>query len=269
MDTTQSGKPTESKATPAPAGAAGARFVKLAKSLQFAWFVGHAIVLFSSVLYMFTFKEWLYRLVYLGVVHSFGIIIYQQHFLKTVPRDTASLLTDENILYFALATVWLFTPRFTISLIPYIIFSLFHFARYLQNNFLPVVFGLTRENSGIIQNLTNFTQNFNERCMYWVAGVELTTEVILLLKALVWCRRSWILFPLYSLFIKIRFENSKYSRAAFAQWRVRLDGLISHPSVPPVAKKAYDFTKTKLIQLSSYQLTKPTLSPQAAEAKQN
>lgn len=261
---------SESTRKPVSTGSVKDRFFKLAANLQFAWFAGHSLVLLCAFFYLFGFRQIFYRLAYVGVLHSFGIITYQQYYLnsQTSPSNDSSasslsklsiytLLNDENVLYFALSLMWFITPVFTLSLIPYLLFSLFHVLRYLQNNLLPTVFGLTKENNNLVKLIDNFTQTYNEKGMYWVGTAEIFTLVVLLFRALLWYQSSWIILLTYSLFIKMRYENSKYTKAAFAQWRVRLDGIISHPSIPPVVKGAYNTIKTKLIELSRYQLTKP------------
>ena len=157
--------------------------------------------------------------------------------------------------------MWLLTPVFSLSLVPYILFSIFHYLTYLQNTLLPKVLTQTKDASGkieenkIIGMIGRFNAKYNERCMFWVASTELLIEIILILRAIAFYRRSWIMFALFSLFIKIRYELSKYTKTAFAKWRVRMDGIISHPSVPPKIKEIYNLIKTKLIHLSGIPLT--------------
>ena len=247
------------------------RFISLTENLQFAWFVGHAVVLLCSFFYLFSFNRIIYRIAYVGVLHSFGIIVYQQYY-QNVKNGSASgnasssatntgskfslnaLINDENVLYFVLAAMWLLTPIFSVSLVPYTLFSLFHVLKYLQNVLLPVVFGISKENNSTVAAVAKFTHTYNERCMYWVGTSEILIVVLLFLRALLWYPSSWIVLITDLLFLKLRYENSKYTKAAFSQCRVRLDGIISHPSIPPQVKSAYNVAKTKLIEISHYQL---------------
>lgn len=240
------------------------RFLALAKGLQFAWFAGHVVVLLSTLFYVFGFNKYVYRVAYLGVMHSFGIIGYQQYYLKTKATTGASnnpsvytLINDENVIYFIQALMWFLTPVFSLSLVPFALFSLFHVLRYLQNFLLPTVFGMTKENNNMLATVDNFTRTYNERCMYWVGTTEIGILVLLVFRALLWYPSSWIVLITYALFIKIRYETSKYTKASFSQCRVRLDGVISHPSIPPAVKSTYNTLKLKLIDISRYQLTKP------------
>ncbi|SMN20396.1 similar to Saccharomyces cerevisiae YLL023C POM33 Transmembrane nucleoporin involved in nuclear pore complex (NPC) distribution, assembly or stabilization [Maudiozyma saulgeensis] len=253
------------------------RFISLTENLQFAWFAGHAVVLLCSFFYLFSFNRIIYRIAYLGVLHSFGIIVYQQYYQNVKTAATSNnnggassnagtsfpklslnvLINDENILYFVLAAMWLITPVFSLSLVPYSLFSLFHVLKYLQNILLPIVFGISKENNSKVATVAKFTHTYNEKCMYWVGTSEIIIVVLLLVRALLWYPSSWIVLLTFILFLKLRYENSKYTKSAFSQCRVRLDGIISHPSIPPPVKSAYNTAKAKLIELSRYQLTKP------------
>ncbi|KAL3231762.1 Pore membrane protein of 33 kDa [Nakaseomyces bracarensis] len=238
-----------------PQGYVTDRFMRLAKTLQFSWFAGHFIVVLSSLLYLFKFSETLYRFAYVGVLASFGIITYQQGLHQKV---SLALLTNENILYFALALLWFFTPRFSMSLVPYLMFSVFHVLVYMKTTLLPQVFNQTLEQkSKAVVFIDRFVLDYNERCMYWVSTTELIILVLLIIRALCFLTRSWIVLVFYILFIKIKYETSKYMKAAFSQWRVRMDGVISHPGVPPQVKAIYNQFKTQLINLSKVTITTP------------
>lgn len=240
------------------------RFLEITKTLEFSWFFGHFLVTLLSPVCFLSGNTFLYRLIYVAVLESFGIILYQHYYLKNnssfnFDLITKSILNDENFYYFILAQIWLFMPSNKLSILPYFIFSLFHGLRYLQTVFLPQVFQLDQSNPWIIK-IQSFVKNYNERCLYWVASIELVILIQSIFKALLWYERSWICLIIYSIFLKIRYENSKYLTSVFSQWRVRMDGIISHPSIPPSVKRFYNTLKLNLIQLSKYQLT-PRDSP--------
>ncbi|EDO17971.1 hypothetical protein Kpol_1054p18 [Vanderwaltozyma polyspora DSM 70294] len=245
------------------------KFVELAKTLQFSWFAGHAVVILCSIFYILTANEILYRLAIIGVLQSFGIITYQHFHLKPKSNETTinlvNLLQNENVLYFSLALVWLVTPRFTYSLVPYVIFSLFHSINYMKNVLLPQVFGMTSETSKVVARMDKFVTDYNDKCMHWVGSSELSLLVLVILRTILFYPKSLIMLIVYSLFIKIRYENSKYMKTIFAQWRVRLDGVFSHPSIPPQIKLWYSKGKLALINLSKYSISKPIVQ----EAKKN
>lgn len=236
------------------------RFLNVAKTLQFVWFCGHAFTLVCSLIYLATFCPKVYRAAYFGVLESFGIITYQQYYLKQgTLKDRslspAALLLNDDLLYFGMAIFWFLTPRFSLSLAPYAAFSLFHVLIYGKSVLLPQVFGMGSENARVAK-ISDFIRHYNEKCMYWVGSIELFTWVWLSLRALFFCKRSWILWLAYSFFLKVRFENSRYVKSAFAQWRVRLDGVVSHSSVPPFVKQWYHRFEVLLLQVSRYRLSK-------------
>lgn len=239
------------------------KLLRLAKTLQFAWFVGHVTTLVASIFCFMSLNRVLYRIAWFGVIESFGIITYQHYASKTISNagqkglTPQALLQNGDVLYFLLALLWFVTPQFTLALVPYAFFSLFHVLIYFKGILLPEIFGLNAENSKVVTLISNFVRNFNERCMYWVGSIELNMFLLLVLRALLWYPRSWIVLVAYTLFVKIRFENSKYMQATFAQWRVRFDGAMSHPSIPPVLKRVYGKIKSLLIQISQFRLSKP------------
>ncbi|SCW04365.1 LAFE_0H11914g1_1 [Lachancea fermentati] len=248
-------------------------FLEVARTSQFAWFIGHVVVLFSSALYLLTFRggssgfhNTLYRVMYLGVIESFSVIIDQQHLRstnKTSPRD---LLLDDNVLYLGVALLWIATPRLTITMVPYVVFSLFHFLTYLKSVLLPQVFHLS-ENSKILTLVDSFVRQNNDKSMNWSSFSELCCLIIVLLRALLWYPRSWIVAIIYSVFIKVRYEKSPYMKSCVKKWEVRLDGLVSHPKVFPQVKNIYMQFKSNIRQLGKYNLAGP--SPATSAAKQN
>ncbi|QLQ79727.1 hypothetical protein HG537_0C03750 [Torulaspora globosa] len=250
------------------------KFLRLSRTLQFAWFVGHVITLMASMFCFMSTNQALYRIAWLGVIESFGIITYQHYASKSKTSSEQkftpqALLQNGDVLYFLLALMWFITPKFTLALVPYSFFSLFHVLIYCKSILLPEVFSLTAENSKVVSLITNFVRNFNERCMYWVGSMELNLFLFLALRALLWYPRSWIILLAYTLFIKIRFENSKYMQATFAQWRVRFDGAVSHPSIPPVLKRGYGKVKSLLIQISQFRLSKPQPAAASSASKEH
>ncbi|SCU83469.1 LAME_0C05292g1_1 [Lachancea meyersii CBS 8951] len=249
------------------------KFLSLAQTSQFAWFGGHLVVLTCAFLYMLTFRRGtlhlhntLYRVLYLGVIESFGIIIYQQHFKHRgqpsgatgtngpAPTLAQLLLRDDNSMYVAIAVMWFLTPRLTLTMIPYVVFSFFHFLTYLKSVLLPQVFEIG-PNSRLTVLIDNFIRENNDRSMVWSSFSELVCVAVVLVRALLWYPRSWIVALVYCLFIKIRYETSPYTRSGVKRWEVRLDGLMSHSGVPAAIKNAYVHFKNNVRQLRKYNLS--------------
>ncbi|AET40590.1 nucleoporin POM33 Ecym_6207 [Eremothecium cymbalariae DBVPG len=270
---------------PNAVGSSLSRFTELFKTLQFAWFSGHVVVLVMSSLYVLSlrgssgFHQVLYSLLYLGVLGSFGIIVYQHHFKtgqkqqeqgqqKAQPKAQLSvkeLVQDENFLYCLLAVLWLVTPRFFMTIPPFFIFSAFHALTYVKSVFLPVVFSCDDQNA-TVQFISSFLRENHNKSLSWSCTSELLCFVVVIVRAVAWRRRSWIVLVLYSLFVKARYERSANMRAVLRKWEVRLDGIVSHPSVPPRLKQVYASSKMQLRKLSNYSLTSGLFSSRSSPA---
>lgn len=257
------------------------RFMEVMKTLQFAWFAGHVIVLTTTFLYVFSprgssqFHQVLYTLLYLGVIQSFGIIFYQQHYSGVArPQSTSSgvfgYLEDENIIYCFLALMWLFTPRFIWTIPHFFIFSLFHALTYVKSVLCPVVFQMS-ESSGPVKFLTKFLRENHEKSLSWSCNSELFCLCAVTLRALTFRRRLWVVLALYLLFIKTRYERSANMRSVVRKWEARIDGLISHPNIPSTVKQAYASSKIQIAKLGNYSLTNSNAagSPAATASKKN
>ncbi|SCU99949.1 LANO_0F04478g1_1 [Lachancea nothofagi CBS 11611] len=249
------------------------KFLELLKTSQFAWFAGHLVVLTCAIFYFLTFRggasglhNSLYRVLYLGVIESFGIIIYQQHFKHRsqasgtagaagpTPTIPQLLLRDDNSMYVAIALMWFLTPRLTVTMVPYVVFSFFHFLTYLKSVILPQVFEIGPD-SRLSTIIDRFIRENNDRSMVWSSFSELVCVIVVLVRALLWYPRSWIVAVVYCLFIKIRYETSPYTRSGIKRWEVRLDGLMSHPGVPVALKNGYVHFKNNVRELRKYNLS--------------
>ncbi|CCH61218.1 hypothetical protein TBLA_0E01610 [Henningerozyma blattae CBS 6284] len=228
---------------------------EILKSLQFCWFLGHALVLICSTLYTVLGFSSLYYVSLLGVIESFGIITYQHFILHKNKITFNSVARNDNAQYLGLALLWLFTSRFPFALVPYFMFSLFHGLIYLKTTLLPHVCKWNSTNSKTVREISTFVHTYNDRCMHYVGVTELFILVLAILRAILWFPNSWMVLIFYSIFMKLKYESSKYTKAAFAQWRVRLDGLIAHPSVPLPVKQMYTNAKLLLTRVASHNIT--------------
>lgn len=234
------------------------RSLELVKTLQFAWFGGHCLVLFTSLLYFLAARknikthDALYRIFYTCVLETFSIIVYQQHF-KGRNVNINRFITDDNFIYALITLFWLLTPRFTFTMIPFIIFSLFHFLTYIHSVLLPTIFHF-EEKDPYVQLISEFVRNNRDQSLVWSSNSEIFCFIIVTLRAISWKQRSWTTFIVYGLFIKLRYEKSKYMRNCIRKWEVRVDGLVSHPSVPSQLKYLYATLKRQLDNFGTIQL---------------
>ncbi|AMD21883.1 HFR028Wp [Eremothecium sinecaudum] len=275
-NTTEAGKnrPQKQKEK-GPAGGQLVRLTDLVKTLQFAWFAGHLTVLVMGSLYILSvrgssrFHQALYSLLYLGVLESFGIIVYQHHYNAGSKQPgkgftITELIQDENFLYCLLAMLWLFTPRFLWTVPPFFIFSLFHALTYIKNVILPVVFQADDKNS-LVQLISRFLRENHDKSLSWSCTSELLCYVVVIFRALAFRPSSWIVFVLYSIFIKARYERSANMKTVVRKWEARVDGLVSHPQVPPALKRIYASSKMYISKLGNYAITRQSVPP----SKQN
>ncbi|KAL1972743.1 hypothetical protein VTN31DRAFT_7157 [Thermomyces dupontii] len=234
------------------------RLKALAQTLQFAWFVGHVVLLLSvfrySLSYMF-FNYYsrpamiAYRLGFLMAAFTYGIVVHRQHFVYgklsgTPLQIVAKLLSDENVRYLALALVWLYSRQVSMALFPFGVYSVFHVATYTRTTLLPTLQPGDPSRSGrqspLADKLGRFVREYYDYGMELVGSLELAILVRLVLSALTFSRGSWILLSIYSLFFRSRYATSPFVRKAVAHATARIDTVISHQSTPPQLRQAWE-----------------------------
>lgn len=76
-----------------------------------------------------------------------------------------------------------------------------------------------------------------------VATLEILLWLSLWFSALLFQRRSWILLPIYTAFLRARFTQSVHVQNSFAQLEVNIDNLMGNQGTPPAVRQAWDITK--------------------------
>ncbi|OWB85872.1 hypothetical protein B5S33_g4547 [[Candida] boidinii] len=217
----------------------------LANTMQFAWFIGHVLTLVFGFVYFLTYRSTnsklnysSYKLMYLSIIESFGIILYQSYKSKNLKIDKPlELLKNDNIQYISIAIcLFAFIPIITISSFPFLLFSTFHSLTYLKSSLLPI---LPFNSNNICNKITNFIKKYNVISMQYSSVIELLTFIYILVSGLFWRKGYWISTIFYGLFIKLRFDTSKYTRDTLKIWEVNLDGLLSSTSIPPQIKQGW------------------------------
>lgn len=237
----------------------------LANTMQFAWFIGHVLTLLFGSIYFLTYRSTnsklnysSYKLMYLSIIESFGIILYQSYKSKNLKIDKPlELLKNDNIQYISIAIcLFAFIPIITISSFPFLLFSTFHSLTYLKSSLLPI---LPFNSQKICNQITNFIKKYNIISMQYSSIIELLTFIYILLNGLIWRKGYWISTIFYGLFIKLRFDTSKYTRDTLKIWEVNLDGLLSSTSIPSQIKQGWftfksllkKYFSTPLVQLNA------------------
>lgn len=149
-----------------------------------------------------------------------------------------------------MALVWLFTPQYPLALLPYGIYSIFHVATYTRANVIPTVAPTPGANvpgakstSPIADSIGNFVKTYYDMSMAVVSGLEILLWVRLLLAAILFQRRSWILLALYSAFLRARFAQSTHVQNTVSQFGARVDSAVGQQNTPPVARQIWDGIK--------------------------
>lgn len=220
------------------------------RSVHFLWYVGHVLALIGGFNYsLFSLRIfrssrfpfiW-YRESYVATLLTFAIIIQQTHFKSAgagrKPVDVKSLIKDDNVHYMLLALLWLFTKPFFLSLPPFMIFSLFHVIGFTRSNMLPAL-GYS-VSSPLYRGLDNFYRSYNGPSLMVAAGVEVINFFSFLFKALTMRRDALIPFVFYALFIKVRYEQSNFTRNVFHAYEIKIDSLVANPRVPLPIKRGW------------------------------
>lgn len=246
------------------------RLLALAKTLQFAWFAGHLTLIASTTRYTLSWlrmnyygrvAQFSYRLSFIAAALTYGIVVYktQRARAKTgarAPGGYIGILSDENVQYLAMALIWLFSPQYPLALLPYSIYSIFHVATYTRANLIPAIAAPkpAPEASGsspkpktvsnpVGDKIGAFVKEYYDASMSVVSGLEILLWIRLLLAAIFFQRRSWILIALYTAFLRARFSQSSHVQTSFSQLGARVDSLVSAQGTPPVARQVWDTVK--------------------------
>jgi len=157
-----------------------------------------------------------------------------------------------------MAIVWLFMPQYPLAMLPYGIYSVFHVATYTRANLIPTVIPPTKvpPRDGVSPGgkpqytqhplsdaIGSFVKKYYDSSMSIVSGLEILLWIRLLLGAVFFQRRSWILLAIYTAFLRARFAQSTHVQNSFAQLEARVDNLIGAQGTPPAARQVWDGIK--------------------------
>ncbi|CAH2352734.1 pore membrane protein of 33 kDa [[Candida] railenensis] len=242
----------------------GSTMVALVKTQQFYWFLGHVFVLVAFFLHNITsfFSKTLfyYKITLLSVLFTYTIVLRQVHF-KTfaslkAPNLRANLIKDENFHYFVLALVFFLTSSrlgaLSGSIYSFTIFSLFHSLTYFQNNILSSLPISLSSQQALNSKINNFTSSYNETALMIASQSELlllTSFVftipmtpINLLRSPINAILNVIVFGVVVTFIKLRYDQNKYTQHVVSSWDLKISQLLHSPQasmIPQSIKDAY------------------------------
>ncbi|KAI0204972.1 hypothetical protein F4808DRAFT_412799 [Astrocystis sublimbata] len=239
------------------------RLMALAQTLQFAWFSGHLVLILCIIRYAFSYisfnyysgmARFTYRLSFIAAALTYGIVVYKtwRARQKVGAKNTGGaigILSDENVQYLVMALIWLLAPQYPLALLPYGIYSIFHVATYTRSNVIPTVqpnkapAGAKPQANPLAESIGNFVKTYYDASMSVVSGLEIALWVRLVLSAVLFQRRSWILLGLYTAFLRARFSQSTHVQNSFQQLELRVDSMVGAQGTPPAARSAWDGVK--------------------------
>jgi len=188
---------------------------------------------------------------------------------------------DENVQYLFMALIWLFTGPIYLALLPFTIYSTFHFLTYLRTALIPTLMpppttpqypaggsstGTTQPGQKpksttpnvLSDAISKFVKSHYDTSMAIVANLEIALFIRLLLGGLVFMN-SWILVIIYAVFLRVRVGQSPFVRQALTTTESMVDGLVADPRAPPAARGVWANVKDgirKLGDMTDFDLNK-------------
>ncbi|EME47340.1 hypothetical protein DOTSEDRAFT_69312 [Dothistroma septosporum NZE10] len=245
------------------------RLLKLAQTLQFAWFIGHVTLLLCTLRYGLSYvflkyysrwAQFSYRTAFIAAAATYGIVVFKGYRARAKtgkqPSSPLALATDENVQYLAMALLWLFSRQYPLAMLPYAIYSVFHVLTYTRGILLPTLqpapaapAGQKTQSSGLAETLGRFVKDYYDASMSLVAGLELALWFRILGSAIFFAKGSWIILALYTIFLRARISQSTFVQGMIKQLGARGDALTQRQDVPPVARQAWETAKNVLKQI--------------------
>ncbi|KAF9284412.1 hypothetical protein BGZ74_001740 [Mortierella antarctica] len=246
----------------------GERIQVLVKGPQFAWWMGHVLLLICTIFYLpywatFHFRagaHW-YTRAFLGAILSYGVVVYKSFpEIQFNSQFFQAMLTEENTLYFLMAIYWWRSTPMLAPLIPYVVFAIFNALTYVRTNILSLASGdaAAAQASGPAKTIESLVDKYHNPAMSAVALFEITGVMGSLVFWALTFQSSFISPILYAFFLRFRYFFNPYTRTAFTQLRARLDGLVlNNPKVSPQALKAYGIAQRALVQFGRAAVQQP------------
>lgn len=156
-------------------------------------------------------------------------------------------------MHLVLSLVWLFSPQYPLALLPYSVYSVFHVATYTRTNLIPAIYPPTPAADGsspkgktthpLADQIGAFVKEYYDASMSIVSALEILLWGRILLSAILFQRRSWILLVLYTVFLRARHSQSSHVQGSVSQLSARVDSLVGAQGTPPAARQVWDGVK--------------------------
>lgn len=220
-----------------------------------------------------------YRTSFVAAALTYGIVVYKTQKARaktgTQQPGVIGLLSDENVQYLCklalaavhpnpefwtqkliaavMALVWLLSPQYPLALLPYAVYSVFHVATYTRANLIPVITPpppaadasspRPKVNSPLADRIGAFVKEYYDSSMAIVASLEILLWFRILLSAILFQSKSWLIFTVYTAFLRARYSQSTHVQTSFAQLGARVESLVGAQGTPPAARQVWDNVK--------------------------
>ncbi|KAI8980478.1 hypothetical protein BDB01DRAFT_898088 [Pilobolus umbonatus] len=213
------------------------------KNLHFIWFIGHTTTFLFSTLFLlskvlFHPIEVFYRLSYLAVVFSYGIVLYNTH-KSALHSDSLvrRLLVDENAQYMAVSIYFLFNKRLS---------------NYIRSTLIP---SLAPQHTKIQSSIEQLITQYYDMAMSLTAKIEVCGVLMRLVLGLLVFKSTIFSVLLYVHFIRMRYYMSVYTRQFLNELGTIIDKSLTpptaNPKVPAAVIQYYGKVKNILMKDSS------------------
>ncbi|KAJ3498676.1 hypothetical protein NLJ89_g10187 [Agrocybe chaxingu] len=253
----------------------------MATTQHYLWASGHFLLLLASLRYILawvTFKSvsaWWYKASFTGALISYAIVCNKS--LGTPQPNIAYFrraLLDENVQYFLLAFFWWTSKPITITLLPYMIFSLFHALTFTRTTLMPqflppappATAGGAPQPHPFAKKLQAWIKSNYDTAMKVVAYTELVIFIRVTLGAITF-QNSLISPIIYAHFLRQRYYQSAFTRDALADTSSRIDTLVRKPGNPPVLLQVWDKVQMVTRRWAGVALTPNAGVPQNNEGR--
>jgi len=188
-----------------------------------------------------------YKASYVGALISYAIVCNRS---PGLPQPNLAYIRrailDENVQYFLLAIFWFTSKPVTVTLLPYMVFSLFHALTFtrttLISQFLPPGPPNANGTPGphpLAKKLQVWIKANYDSAMRIVAFTELVIFIRIFLGAITF--QNSLLSPIiYAHFLRQRYYQSMFSRDAIAISTSFVDGWVKKPGNPPVVVMVWE-----------------------------
>lgn len=144
-----------------------------------------------------------------------------------------------------MAFTWLYCKPVFPALLPFAVYSTFHFLTYLRTNLIPTITPTApgAPQPAIAETIARFVKKNYDASMHLVANLELFLWARVFLYCLVF-QNSWTLLVVYTVFLRARYAQSVFVRDAMKGLELRGDALVTDSKVPEGAKSAWTVAKS-------------------------